>query len=42
MSAAVVVEILLILGVFVGLPVLCYFDPAGLGAAEARRRAEES
>ena len=38
MSAATIVEIVIVLAVFIGLPILCYVDPAGHLAAERRKR----
>ena len=41
MSAADVVELVIVLAVFIGLPILCYVDPAGHVAAEIERRRSE-
>ena len=41
MSADVVVEVVMILAIFVGLPILCYLDPAGHYATELKRRQSE-
>lgn len=38
MSAAAIVETLMVLVVFIGLPILCWIDPAGHLAAERRKR----
>jgi hypothetical protein len=38
MSPAAIVEIVMVLAVLIGLPILCYLDPAGHYAAEVKRR----
>lgn len=41
MSPATIVEVIIILAVFIGLPILCWRDPGGFYAAEVARRRSE-
>jgi hypothetical protein len=41
-GASVIIELLIIITMLVGLPLLCWIDPAGHYAAEVRRRQEDA